>query len=597
MASSIAYRPTIDGLRAIAILAVFVFHLHGSWLPGGFVGVDVFFVLSGYLITSVIAAEHEKGSFSLRKFYQRRIARLLPAFLTMATATTVAAFFIYSPQDLASTGGNLAAAAASATNVKLMLQGTYFELSPDAEPFLHCWSLSVEEQFYLLYPLLLIFLRRRSRRMMIGVMAGLMLASLAACIAMTKLQASWAFYLLPTRAWELLAGGLFALLPGRESDKPRFKWTPQLGILLLLASFGLVREARGFPGYQALLPVIATLCVLAGTGPNGDSKLQRILASPVLVLVGKLSYSLYLWHWPVFSFVDYKFLMLGEWTRMIVKVAITFTAAALSYRLIESPLRVRLNRPAARLPAFGILAASLLICIPAGIAIQNANYINASNGSTGKLSFNQKQKTGSIVLMGDSHGSMYGQMVKQLSEELGYRLTVISVASGDALPLLPGPTPAGESQWTQSLETIQQDAPDFLILACSWQGKLDPKGQRLDQALEALRPLARKIILITQPPMLPPAATREAIRQGARPPFSEEQAKHTARLAANSRVLSKAGGNVAVIDCESLFHDSDGGIRYWDPQGHLLYHDRTHLSGYGAQQVKALLEKEIKSGS
>jgi hypothetical protein len=370
------------------------------------------------------------------------------------------------------------------------------------------------------------------------------------------------------------------------------RWAPLAGIALLSASFVLVREARGFPGYQALLPVIGTLCVIAGSGAGQDGRLQRLLASPLLVSIGKLSYSLYLWHWPVFSFVDYKFLLLDEWSRILLKIAITVPAAIASYRLIESPARAALNRPAARLPAFAALAASLAVCIPTGIAIRNGNYVNAHDASKGKLTFNRKHGTGSIVLMGDSHGSMYGQTVKQLAEELGYRLTVISVSSGDPLPIL---SAAGESLWTQSLGTIREDPPDVLVLACQWSSKLDPKGARLDKALEELRPLVRQIILLTQPPRLPPDASRDAIRQGARPPFHEEPVQRVRRLDVNADVLAKAAGNVTVIDLETLFHDSSGAIVLWDPEGHLLYHDRGHLSGYGAQQVKALLAEAIKS--
>ncbi|WP_367874294.1 acyltransferase family protein [Luteolibacter sp. Populi] len=590
MASSFPYRPSIDGLRAIAILAVFIFHLHPSWLPGGFVGVDVFFVLSGYLITSVITAEHADGNFSLRKFYQRRIARLFPAFLAMAAVTMVAAFFIYSAQDLASTGGSLAAAVASVINLKLMLLGGYFELSPDAEPFLHCWSLSVEEQFYLVYPILLIFLHRRSRKVLMLALVGLMLASLASCLVMTQLRASWAFYLLPTRAWELLAGGLLALKRPRQEAGTR--WAPLLGITLLLASFALVREARGFPGYQALLPVIGTLCIIAGSGTSQAGRLQRLLASPLLVSIGKLSYSLYLWHWPVFSFVDYKLILLDEPSRILIKIAITVPAAIASYRWIERPARAALNRPALRLPALAALAACLIISIPVGLAIRDANYLNARDGAQGKLTFNWKLKTRSIVLMGDSHGSMYGQMVKQLAEELGYRLIVTSVSSGDPLPILHA---TGESLWTQSLETVRQDPPDVLILACQWSGKLDLEGARLDKALEELRPLARKIILLTQPARLPPDATRDAIRQGARPPFHEEPLFRPRRLQANAAVISRAAGNVIVLNLENLFQDSNGVIPLWDEQGYLLYHDRGHLSSHGARQVKARLTEAISS--
>jgi len=150
--STVEYRPVIDGLRAVAVLAVFLFHLSRRTLPGGFVGVDIFFVLSGYLITSIILRDCERERFSFGRFYQRRIARLLSAFFVVAIATLVGALFVYSDQNIASAGAALSAAAASIANFKFMMQGNYFALSPDAQPFLHCWSLSVEEQFYMLFP-------------------------------------------------------------------------------------------------------------------------------------------------------------------------------------------------------------------------------------------------------------------------------------------------------------------------------------------------------------------------------------------------------------------------------------------------------------
>lgn len=151
----IKYRPDIDGLRAIAILSVFFFHLNHEWLPGGFVGVDIFFVISGFLITSILYHGCQTGQFSLSRFYQRRIARIFPAFFTVALATIFGASLIYTPQDFASAGANLFAACLSLANVKYMMQGSYFMISPDAQPFLHYWSLSVEEQFYLLFPIFL----------------------------------------------------------------------------------------------------------------------------------------------------------------------------------------------------------------------------------------------------------------------------------------------------------------------------------------------------------------------------------------------------------------------------------------------------------
>ena len=193
-AESAGYQPAIDGLRAFAILSVFVFHLNRHWLPGGFVGVDVFFVISGYLISSIILKDCDRGTFSFAKFYQRRIARIFPAFSAVAAATMVAAYFIYSPQDLASAGAGLTAAMLSVANLKYMLQGNYFALSPDAQPFLHYWSLSVEEQIYMLFPTGLVLLHKYTRRHSSIILAMAAAASLCSCVLMTRTRPGWAFY-------------------------------------------------------------------------------------------------------------------------------------------------------------------------------------------------------------------------------------------------------------------------------------------------------------------------------------------------------------------------------------------------------------------
>ena len=192
--TGIQYRPAIDGLRAIAVMAVILFHMDRRLLPGGFVGVDVFFVISGFLISSILLREIASGTFQISAFYQRRIARILPAFSLMAAATVLAACFVYSPQDLASTGATFSAAVLSVANMKLMTQGSYFELSPDAQPFLHCWSLSVEEQFYLLFPVVLIFIFRYFRGGVNGVLWVFFLVSFGSCLWLTRLNPQRAFF-------------------------------------------------------------------------------------------------------------------------------------------------------------------------------------------------------------------------------------------------------------------------------------------------------------------------------------------------------------------------------------------------------------------
>jgi len=197
------YLPEIDGLRAIAILSVLMFHFDRKVFGGGFAGVDIFFVISGFLITSILLSDINEGQFSIVRFYQRRIARIAPAFFVVLVVTLVVAHFVYSAQDFASLGANSLAAALSVINLKLLFQGTYFQSSPDAQAILHYWSLSVEEQFYVFFPLYLYAVLRFTRRPLVVTLA-LGAGSFAACVVVTHLSPTYAFYLLPTRAWELL---------------------------------------------------------------------------------------------------------------------------------------------------------------------------------------------------------------------------------------------------------------------------------------------------------------------------------------------------------------------------------------------------------
>jgi len=598
------YRPDIDGLRAIAVLAVFVFHLNRRWLPGGFFGVDIFFVISGYLITSIILRDCEEGRFRFGRFYQRRIARLLPAFFAVAVTTLVGAALVYSPQDLASAGATLSAAAASVANLKFLLQGNYFVLSPDSQPFLHCWSLSVEEQFYLLFPAAFLLLYRRPRALM-----GLCALSFGCYVALNRVRPEWAFYLLPARAWELLVGsvlargacfslprranlatGVWTFCKGRLSRRGACRswymvrhfnlhadelrrfggWAQYLGVVLIGISF--VR------GQYALLPVVGTACLLLSGA--------RFLSSRPLVLTGRMSYSLYLWHWPVFSLVDYQFCWQPAIVRLGLKVFLSFGAAAACFLFVERPGRIVLNRPHKRRMAFAALAGSLAVLIPLGILVRNANYLNADARAirAGGVRFNPRGRNGSMVLMGDSNGSMYGKVAAEIARERDLRLAVISVEAGDPLP--------NTALWVDSLAVVRKEKPDFLLLVCNW-NKLRDDPARLTAALQELKLYAREILLLTQPPVLPENANREAIRNGNRPPFREDVAERAARLERNRFIKSVQGDNVRVIDIEPLFSRETGEIRFVDDCWNQLYQDRDHLSAAGAALVKPELLKAM----
>jgi len=586
------YRPAIDGLRAVAVLAVFIFHLNHRWLPGGFVGVDVFFVISGYLITSILLREYEHNSFRLGKFCQRRIARLFPAFFAVAFTTLAGATFLYSAQDLASCGASLTAAALSVANIKYLLQGSYFAISPDAQPFVHYWSLSVEEQFYMLFPITLLLLYLKTNKYKTVILAFLCGASLLGCIALTHTKPTWAFFLLPTRAWELLAGSIVANVsahrPRPDTAGTKFWASLSLaGLALIAISLFVIREGSRFPGYLAILPVLGTVGVL-GLGKGSSGLSEWLLSRRPMALIGRMSYSLYLWHWPVFSLVDYRLYLASPPVRTGLKLALSLAATALSFFLIEKPGRVFLNHPRNRPIAFAFLGCALLFSVPLGIGVRKANYVNAEMRDIrgGGLVFNEAGKNGSMVLMGDSNGSVYGKVATIGAYERGLKLNVISVAAGDPLPHSAGPQPP---LWVDSLAVVKRERPDFLLLVCAWQDKLKDDKGRLGTGIRELKKYARHIILITQPPELPELANREAMRNGSRPPFREDSAERAARLESNALVKGLQGGNVRVIDIGPLFTTDDGGILFADKDGNQVYQDSGHLSASGAGLVKASL--------
>jgi peptidoglycan/LPS O-acetylase OafA/YrhL len=586
------YRPEIDGLRAIAVLSVFVFHLNRQWLPGGFVGVDIFFVISGYLITSILLQACEARKFSLAKFYQRRIARLFPAFFTVALTSLAAASVIYTPQDFASAGAVLVAASLSLANMKFMLQGNYFEVSPDAQPYLHYWSLSVEEQFYLIFPTALYFIIKCARHRLRTILAVIGVASFCASALLTPFNPVWAFYLLPTRAWELCAGAFIAALPYRTEatqEASAARWLPAAGLLLIAASFALIHEGPAFPGLIAAFPVIGAAAII-WPGANRDWT-HKLLASSAMVTIGRMSYSLYLWHWPTFCMVDYELYSAPAQVRLTLKIGISLLLTIITFYLIENPARAALNAPSNRKLAYAFFAATLALCIPLGMAVRNANYINAELGDVrrGGLVFPGRPGAPSIVLMGDSNGSMYGKLLKDICAELGYNLRVISVAAGD-----PFPSSSHANQlWTDSAARVREAKPDYLVIAAAWAEKLRKDRTRLAAALDELKTHAKHIVLLNQPPILPSDASRAAIRNGARPPFLEVPAWREERRNANELLLTYKSPGVTVLDIAGYFESGNGEVLYLDEQGHQLYHDAGHLSGYGANRVRSALQNAL----
>ena len=359
------YRSEIDGLRSLAVLPVILFHARIQGFSGGYVGVDIFFVISGYLITRILAGEMQEGRYSLLGFYERRFRRILPALVVMLVVATAIAWRVLPPLEMLWYGESLAATALFVANFYFLFRGgNYFGGLTDEYPLLHTWSLAVEEQFYIFFPLLLWAIWRLGWRRVLGVIAGLSVLSFLGAEILSRIDQPANFYLLPTRAWELGAGAVCALLhhhtPRRQSGILSLA-----GLVLILGSIVLLPAAIRFPSVFALPPVIGTALIVLYAGP--ETRVGRFLSLRPLVAVGLASYSAYLWHQPLFAFAHVRAdAYPGTWA-MLALSALSVALGFLSLRFVEAPFRRRGSASAAQVVA---VSGGVLVSVAAlGLAL------------------------------------------------------------------------------------------------------------------------------------------------------------------------------------------------------------------------------------
>lgn len=337
--AALYYRPDIDGLRAVAVLAVVIFHAFPAVLPGGFAGVDVFFVISGYLITGILTNALRDGRFSIAGFYVRRIRRIFPALITVLFAVYAIGWFCLTGDEYKQLGKHILAGAAFVANWGFWTEAGYFDQTADSKPLLHLWSLGVEEQFYIVWPLLLWVAFRFRTVDRLCIVAGL--ASFIVNLALIQHHASAAFYWPMSRMWELIAGGAIAMASRQPAIVPYMRrWNGTLSVvggLLCLMSFVALRADLAFPGWWALCPV-AGASLLIAAGSRGFLN-QAVLSRPVLTWIGTISYAWYLWHWPLLSFA---FVLAGGTPPALVRAVLVVTSLLLAWLttvLIERPIR------------------------------------------------------------------------------------------------------------------------------------------------------------------------------------------------------------------------------------------------------------------
>ena len=388
-ASQLDYRPDIDGLRAIAVLAVIGFHAFPAWIRGGFIGVDVFFVISGYLISAILFTGMERDSFRFSQFYIRRIRRIFPALIVVLLACMVAGWLVLFSFEYKALGKHVAGSAAFVSNFVLWNEAGYFDRVAETKPLLHIWSLGIEEQFYIVWPLLL-YLTWRFRTGTLALLLLLLLGSFVLNVHAVGIDPAADFFSPLTRFWELMAGAVLAYLSlyppvlqwkTRRLSPSAISWLGAAsashaaannvkaicGLLLVVTAVLMIDGSRGYPGWWALLPVAGTYLLIAA-GPNTWIG-NRLLAAKMLVAVGLISYPLYLWHWPLLSFIRIVNGTAPSAAAATLAILLSFALAWLTYLLVEKPLRFGKSGP--------VKAAALLVVMA---AIGSAGYFTYAKG-------------------------------------------------------------------------------------------------------------------------------------------------------------------------------------------------------------------------
>lgn len=447
----IKYRPDIDGLRALAVLSVIVFHLNNNWLPGGFLGVDVFFVISGYLITSIIKKQLDEDRFSFRIFYTRRIKRILPLLFTVLLVTIIPAMYILLPQDFDSFTRSIRYAMQFRAN-RAFTGNDYFDIFTEEKPLLHLWSLAIEEQFYFIWPLVIFiayFCTKKCKNqhyiLFLLAVIGILASTIAAEYSIKNFPDD-SYYLLRNRAAELLVGCALALNPFVVSSKIK---TPLgiIGIFILIGCLLLYSADTPMPGLYALIPTIAVALFILDT--NIDTPYKKIFHNPIARTIGLWSFSLYLWHWPLLALPRYLYqesVLPLSW--IFIAVIATFVLSIITYYCIENPVRkTRLK-----------LLPSILVIfiIPYGITTASytlaQRYIDTSflhidneitrlfteqeacyNGILADCAVGDKNAQTTYLLIGDSHATHLSSMMDEIGKKENIKIDVISPPGCQAL--------------------------------------------------------------------------------------------------------------------------------------------------------------------
>lgn len=638
------YRPEVDGLRALAVLAVVFFHVQLG-CPGGYVGVDVFFVISGFLITSLIWRDLQLGRFAFGQFWERRARRIAPALVVVTVVTVVAGWGLLLPEDFASLCKAAASQAVFGANFHYWNESGYFQGAAEEKPLLHTWSLAVEEQFYLFMPILLWALVRwklgRGRAVVLSVLGAGLAGSLLLSVVGVGRWPHATFYLLPTRAWELLVGAILAFAPPLRIR--RFGGAVQealsiLGLALILYPvFGYSPETR-FPGLAAVPPCLGTALLIWANSRTGESVptvVGKILAKPPVVFIGLISYSLYLWHWPFIAFSNYLALEPSRAGTKLILLLGGFLCAVLSWRWVETPFRKRTLAPT-RVGMYAYAGSGLALVMIIGMIgvakegfpgrvtpearalvkaeIVDRTYLNETliaevrAGKGLHIGVDRPSLSPSLLVWGDSHAMAALPAVDTLLKERG--LTGRAMTRSSTAPVCDWYAESRYGLNERSIEFneeilsyIHEEEIPVVVLIALWSDYVEDGGSEFENALvRTVHRIAEAgavpYLLLGVPvhPFEVPRALasasmldRDLSKYCASPSVENEydgiQERSLERI--------RAAGTV-VIDPKPAFLDSESGVYMLRENGVVLYRDAHHLTTDGAiEKLKPVLAENL----
>lgn len=606
------YRKDVDGLRTLAIVPILLYHAGVSAISGGFVGVDVFYVISGYLITSIIVPDIAKGGFSLLDFYRRRMVRIFPALFVVLAVTLLVMTQVLFPDDLRALAKSTGAAGLFVSNIDFWLSAGYFGPAAETLALLHTWSLGVEMQFYVVYPLVLLAVRRFAPGREAPVLTGLAVVSFAVAQVWAFTAPTAGFYLLPARAWEMILGGLVAIgaLPKLETARAR-DVASLAGLGLFLAGLVLIRATSLFPAPWALLPAVGTALLIAY---GAEAVTARVLTTPLFRGIGLISYSLYLWHWPIITFWRFRNDPVLTPMDTVIVVALSFAFATASYFLVErTTIRGWRGGSSARLVAGGVatMAATVAVSWGAWLTAENwrsyppevrkvASYAKYDTWPQHKAQFiegtcfvslgmvydrenclKMSATKPNMLLFGDSHAAQYWPAV--VDRFTGYN--VMQATGAACRPMHGVSTESHCNDFVPYVldKFLPANKVDVIVLAGRW---LDGEDRILTGEIAKMRARGAKVIVIgpvAEYAGETPSLLADAMMRGDLSRFAAKRVmERRARDRAMAPIVKAAGATwVSAWDIECPGDQ----CRPFDPEGGPMHFDYGHVTQAGARLI------------